>query len=171
MRPKTVEVANREDVAGYDVDTIIARRLAGEPFGTRNSILPLKEPQRWDTYEANSLGDRNMHYRMVHELGWIPLTIEDLQPGTSPEKIGWQIGEGGILQRGDKGDQKLYKMPKAVRAQIQAAKTAANMRGIGSAKAVKESMVSATGAEHGDEAAGFINDVTVTGRDIVTGGA
>jgi hypothetical protein len=171
MGTKTVSVVNREDIAEHDVNAIIARRLAGEPFGARNTTIPLREPGRWATYEANSMADRNMHYRMVHELGWIPLRIEDLPEGLSPESIGWQVGDGGQLVRGTQGDQRLYKMPADVRKQISDAKARANMRGMGSAKAVKASVMEAASAQLGDEAAAFTSAaITVTGQDRVTGG-
>lgn len=171
-QPKQVTVAHRADIAEYNVDDVIARRLSGEPFGSRQTIIPLREPGKWALYEANSLADRNMHYRMVHELGWVPVFASDLEPGLTPEQIGWQVDAGGILCRGDKGDQKLYKMPVEVRDQIQAAKTRANLKGMGSAKAVKESVVAATSAQMGDEGASFVqNSITITGGDRVTGGA
>ena len=170
-RPKQVTVAQRADVA-YDVEAVIARRLNGAPFGSRDLLVPMREQGKWATYEANSLADRNAHYQMVHQLGWVPVTVNDLEPGTSPEAIGWQVDAAGTLCRGPQGDQKLYKQPVEVRRQIQDAKTRANMRGIGSAKAVKESVAEATAAQMGGEAADFVHgNISVTGSDRVTGGA
>ena len=169
--PKQVVVAPREEVT-YDVDAVIARRLSGSPFGSRDLVVPMREPGKWATYEANTLADRNMHYNMVHQLGWVPVTVADLQDGVTPDKIGWQVDAAGTLCRGPQGDQKLYKQPLEVWKQIQAAKARANMRGIGSAKAVKESMAEATAAQMGSEAADFVHgNITVTGSDRVTGGA
>jgi hypothetical protein len=169
-RPKVI-VAPREELA-FDVDSVIARRLAGEPFGARQQHVPLREPKRWATYEANSLADRNAHYRMVHEFGWVPVRVEDLAPGIEPVAIGWQVDAAGALCRGPQGDSKLYKQPQAVRDRITAAKTAANMKGIGSAKAVKESVAQAAGSQLGSEAGDFAHsNITVTGADRIQGGA
>ena len=165
---KTVTVVNREDLASHDTDAVIARRLSGEPFGTRNTTIPLKEGAKWSTYEANSMADRNMHYRMVHELGWIPVRVEDLAHGLTPESIGWQVADGGHLVRGPQGDQRLYKMPADVRQSITNAKAKANLRGMGSAKAVKQAVTEAASAQLGDEAAAFTDGaITVTGADRV----
>jgi hypothetical protein len=165
---KTVTVVNREDLAQHDTESVIARRLSGEPFGTRNTTIPLKDGARWATYEANSMADRNMHYRMVHELGWVPVRVEDLAPGLTPESIGWQVADGGQLVRGPQGDQRLYKMPVETRNRINEAKTRANLKGMGSAKAVKQAVTESASAQLGDEAASFVHDnITVTGSDRV----
>ena len=75
------------------------------------------------------------------------------------------------MQRGDKGDQKLYKIPIEVWKAKQASRAAANMRGIGSQKAVKESITNASAAQLGSEAAGFVNsNIHVTGGDRIQGG-
>lgn len=165
---KSVVVAPRTDT--FDVEAVIDRRLRGEPFGARNTELPMREPGRWATMEANSMADRNMHYRMIHEYGWVPLRVEDLAPGISPEAIGWQVATDGGLVRGPNQDQRLYKQPIEVRQRIQAAKTQANMKGIGSAKAVKEAVTGALSSQLGDEAASFAHgNITVTGADRITG--
>ena len=164
--PKTVSVANRADLAEQNVDEVIARRLAGQPFGTRNTTIPLRDAGRWATYETNSLADPNRHYRMVHELGWVPVRVEDLAPGLTPESIGWQVGDGGQLVRGVKSDQRLYKMPLEQQQAIAKAKADANMRGMGSAAAVKKAVVEAASGQLGDEAASFAHEaITVTGSD------
>jgi hypothetical protein len=164
--PKQIAVAPRD----FDTDSVIARRLAGNPFGGRDMTVPLRDPERWATYEANSLADPNNHYQMVYVKGWVPLRVEDLAPGISPESIGWQVDADGTLCRGPRQDQRLYKMPKELYAQIQQAKTAANLRGTGSAKAVKEALVESASAQLGDEAASFTrSNITVTGSDRVVG--
>ena len=171
-RPKTVEVADRIDVVEADVDEVIRRRLAGEPFGTRNVDVPMREPGRWHTLEANTLADRNQHYSMRHVYGWEPVTMADLRDGTTPESIGWQVGDGGQLIRGGPGDPRLYKMLETDYQRVQLAKARANMKGTGSAQAVKAAMTESAGSTFGDEAAGFVqSNIVVTGADRVTGGA
>jgi len=171
-RPPKITVAPREET--FDVEAVIARRLAGEPFGARQMAVPLREPGKWATYEANALADHNAHYRMVHEFGWIPVRIEDLAEGVDPTAIGWQVDATGALCRGPQGASqgRLYKQPKETRARITAAKSAANSKGIGSAKAVKEAVANAAGAQLGPEAGDFTHgNIHVTGSDRVTGGA
>jgi hypothetical protein len=150
-----------------DIDAIIAKRLQGQPFGARTVTIPLKEPERWATFIANSLADENNHYRMVHELGWLPLTIDDLAEGITPISIGWQTKEDGrTLCRGPRGDEIAYKMDKHIRHQIQMAKTAENKKGIGSAKALKESAANAVAGQMGSEAADFVHKhLHVRGED------
>jgi hypothetical protein len=166
-RKPRITVSPRSDAESFNPDDVIAKRLAGNPFGARTTAIPLAEPGRWATFIANSLADENNHYRMVHELGWVPLTIHDLAPGTNPQSIGWQVKEDGItLCRGARGDEIAYKMDKRVREQIQLAKTAENKRGIGSAKALKESAANAAAGQMGSEAADFVHKhLHVTGSD------
>ncbi len=161
-----VTVVDRGDPASFDVDTIIAKRLSGEPFGARQTTVPLRDPKRWATMEANSLADRNMHYRMVHEYGWRPVTADDLAPGITPESIGWRVGAGGILCRGPQEDQKLYKQPLDVRTRIAKAKADANMRDMGSAAKVKAAIAEQIGSQLGSEAGDFAHSqISVTGSD------
>ena len=150
-----------------DIDAIIAKRLKGQPFGARTVAIPLKEPGKWATFIANSLADENNHYRMVHEFGWVPLTIHDLADGVTAQSIGWQVKEDGItLCRGQRGDEIAYKMDKTVRNKIQMAKTAENKKGIGSATALKESAANAAAGQMGSEAADFVHKhLVVTGSD------
>jgi hypothetical protein len=164
--PSSVTVVNRSDPSGFDVETIIKRRLSGEPFGTRQATVPIRDAARWATMEANSLADRNMHYRMVHEYGWVPVTASDLDGGITPESIGWSVGADGVLCRGPQMDSKLYKQPMAVRRQIASAKAAANMKGMGSARSVKAAISESIGAQMGAEAGDFAeSSITVTGAD------
>jgi len=166
-RKPRVTVTPRAEVVEMDIDDVIQRRLAGQPFGARTTAIPLKEPERWATFIANSLADENNHYRMVHEFGWVPLTVHDLADGVTPQSIGWQVKEDGItLCRGARGDDIVYKMDKRRREQIQMAKTQANKRGIGSAKAVREEAANAAAGQMGSDAADFVyKGLTVVGED------
>jgi hypothetical protein len=76
------------------------------------------------------------------------------------------VNEAGALCRGTRGQEIVYKQPAEVRQQIQAAKTAANMRGMGTASKVKQSIVEAASGSLGDEAATSLNQhLHVTGQD------
>jgi hypothetical protein len=141
-RPQ-ISVTPRTESA-FDIDEIIRKRLAGNPFGVGTTEIPMREPGKWATYLANG----------------------DLPENVTPESIGFSVNDAGALCRGTRGQEIVYKQPAEVRAQIQAAKTAANMKGMGSAKTVKQAMVEAAGASLGDEAATSLNQhLHVTGQD------
>ena len=109
---------------------------------------------------------------MRHKKHWDPVYVSDLADGVTPESVGWRVGEDGQLCRGPKGDQKLYKQTKERRAITREARTLANMKGIGSAKAVKESVANAAGSQLGSEAADYTHgNIHVTGADRIVGGA
>jgi hypothetical protein len=168
--PKVVQVAPRT----VGVDDVIRRRLEGQPFGARRSDVPLKDGDRWHQYAANALADRNQHFLMVNEYGWTVVRIEDLAEGVDPVTVGWEVDATGALCRGPQGpaQDRLYKMTKENHARIAAAKAAANMKGIGSQKAVKESIANAAGSQLGSEAADFTHgNIHVTGADRIVGGA
>ena len=154
-----------------DLDAIIAKRLAGNPFGGGTTEVPLAEPERWDVYIANGDLHPSRLYEMKMRLGWVEVTAADLAPGITPESIGFSISETGALCRGPRGQEVVFKQPKAIRAKIMERKTDVNKRGMGDPKTVKADMVNAAGASHGDEAANFLNKhVHVTGYDRVEGG-
>lgn len=136
-----------------DVDEIIARRLAGNPFGVGTTEIPMREEGRWATYIANGELHPSRIYEMTARKGWVPFTADDLPEGITPESIGFSVNEAGALCRGPRGQEIVYKQPVEVREKIQAAKTAANNKGMGTAKAVKDNIINALGGQHGDEAA------------------
>jgi PHD/YefM family antitoxin component YafN of YafNO toxin-antitoxin module len=133
----------------------LARRLAGNVHGAGSRGIPLKEPERWHTYIANTFTNEDEFYRMRHEKGWEPLTVEDLD--CSPQEAGFRVSEDGSLVRGAQGKEMVFKMPKEDYHALQMAKTAQNLRGIGSAAKVKSDIAEAAGAQLGDEAASFLN--------------
>ena len=165
-KPKIVVAAR---AASVDLNTVIAKRLSGDPFAAGQIAIPLRDPHLWDTYVASSEVNPNRHYDMVNRKGWVPTTIYDLPDGISPESIGWQVAEDGqTLCRGPRGQEIVYKMPKDVRNQIQEKKTALNRRGMGSAAKVKTNMANALGNTLGSEAGDFAHqNITVTGGDRV----
>lgn len=132
------------------------RRLSGDPRHERDAEIPLREPQKWYIKEANDYADANRHYKIAFKEGYEPVTIDDLPDGISPVSIGYNLAEDGkTLCRGERGRERLYKIPKAYRAQIEARKTALNKQGMGSAKAVQEDLANAAGQQFGSEAGDF----------------
>ena len=156
-RPPKATVTPRTEEGTWSADDVIQKRLAGAPFGVRAEAIPLKEPGRWHLYIANSLGDEGRHYDMVHRKGWIPCTVDDLAPGIVPESIGLRLAEDGrALVRGARGDERVYKMDKALYDRVQAAKAESNVKGMRSETAAKSEAAEAAVAQHGAEAAEFI---------------
>lgn len=161
-----VTVVPRSEEAMADVDAIIERRIAGNPFYSGDRAIPLSEPERWYIKEANSLADENRHYAMVHEEGYLPVTIDDIRPGITPESFGFRLAEDGkTLCRGTRGDERLYKMSKPNRAKIEARKTEIAKKGLGSVKAMRDDAANAVAGTHGAEAADFVSKLHIAGGD------
>ena len=153
-----VQVTSRRNEA-------LARRLApgGNVFGGGTRALPLKEPKRWHTRIENDYGDDQQVYRAIHDLGWEPLSEDDL--ACKPEEVGFRKNEAGHLVRGINGREVVLKMAAEDYRQIEKLKTEKNMVGIGSASKTKTAMANAAAAAHGPEAGEFV-DKHVSGTVI-----
>jgi hypothetical protein len=164
-------VAPRTATTTLSADDVLERRLKGDPRYTPAPTIPLREAGKWYVKEANSYGDLNRHYEMVHAEGYEPVTLNDLADGVTPDSIGYRLSEDGItLVRGERGQERLYKMSKVNRARLDARKTAMNNKGMGSAKAVREDIANATAATHGSEAADFVaSKLHISGEDRIEG--
>ena len=163
-RKPQITVTPRTDEV--DWDAALAERL-DNPHGSIGFAFPLKNPELWDTYLASSEANPSRHYDMVHKKKWLPLTVDDLEPGTTAEMIGFNIAaDGKTLCRGVRGQEVAFKQPKHIRNAIQTAKTEANKRGMGSAAKVKQAITTAAGNQLGSEAGDFLSrNVVVTGSD------
>lgn len=149
------------DRSAFSVDDVIARRLSGEPFGLKSADIPLREPGKWALRIANSQMNDARHYDMVHRLGYQPATLDDLAEGVTPESVGFRLAEDGkTLCKGVRGDEVLYKMPKDAHTKIQFAKAAANSKSMTSERAAKEDVANAAAAQHGSQAAEYIQKNT-----------
>ena len=145
----------------------LARRLAsGNPFANGSKEIPLREPEKWHTYLANNEADSRAFYKMKYN-GWIPLTEDDL--ACPLEESGFVKAPDGSLRSPDNKDM-LFKMDVNAYRTLEAMKTAANSRGIGSASQVKSDMADAAGRELGDEAGSFIHGLDGKVIDTITGG-
>ena len=146
----------------------LARRLASGNIHTGGArSLPLKEPERWHTYVANTYVNDSAFYEM-REKGWIPLEPADLN--CTVEESGFTLSPDGYLVRGPQGREMVFKMDKADYRLLEQAKTAANMRGIGSATKAKADIAEAAGSQLGDEAGSYINSLDGQVIDMITGG-
>jgi hypothetical protein len=155
-RKSQISVTSRAD-GQKTRNAALARRLAGNVQGGGSRSLPLKEPQRWHTYIANTFLNEDEFYRMRHERGWEPLMPEDL--ACKPEEAGFMVSPDGYLVRGPQSKEMVFKMDAEDYKLLEAAKTQQNLKGIGSAKKIKADMAEAAAASHGSEAADYVNNL------------
>lgn len=166
-RKSSITVTDRADSA-KSRNAALARRLAsGNLQGGGNRAIPLKEAERWHTYIANTYLNEGQFYDM-RQKGWVPLEPGDLS--CKVEESGFRLSEDGYLVRGPRGEEMVFKMEKEDYAALVAAKTAANMRGIGSASKIKHDMANAAGNTLGSEAGDYIHGLSGGVIDTITGG-
>jgi len=134
---------------------VLARRLAGNPNGSAQRDIPLKEPHRWQLYIANDYNQEDDLYRMVHELGWSHLLPEDL--ACKPKEIGFRVSEDGHLVRGTQGREMVFKMAKDDYRLLKQRESDANNAQIGRPGKTKEAAANAVASVYGDEAASFVD--------------
>jgi hypothetical protein len=152
-----ISVTPRSDEATWDPNDVIAKRLAGQPFGIKADQIPLREPKKWALRIANSQVHDSRHYDMVHRLGYVPLSIDDLASGVTPESLGFRLSEDGkTLCRGVRGDEVVYKMEKSAYDQIQMKKAEKNVEGMKSETKAKHEAAEAAASAHGSQAADYI---------------
>lgn len=156
------ESAKNRAIAQLRENPVLARRLASGNLQGGGSIqVPLKEADRWYTRRDNQLADPNMFYRLIHEMGYQPVTAGDLEDGTTPAMIGYRENEAGYLVQGPVGQEEmLFKMDKADRALLDQAMTTANLRGVGSAAKIKADLAEAAGSQFGAEGGDYINSLS-----------
>jgi hypothetical protein len=135
----------------------LAKRLAGNPFGSGSRAIPLKEPQRWQVYIENTYVDEGAFLRM-REKGWVPLTEEDLS--CTVDESGFRKSADGYLVRGPQGQEMVWKMDVDDYRLLTQAKTDANLRGIGSRSKIKRDLEEAGAAQFGDEGASYISQIS-----------
>jgi hypothetical protein len=156
---KPIIVTSREDAAKTR-NAVLARRLGGDVFGSARHEIPLKEPQKWYTRWENTLVNPQQFYEMVHELGYLNVTKDDL--AGDPTQIGVQTTPEGFVCRGSGSTlEMLFKMSREERAVLEAAQTEENNRriGKGSSSGTKNAITSAASSQLGDEAATFLHNM------------
>ena len=166
-RKSAITVSNRGE-AVKTANVALARRLAsGRVQGGGSRTIPLKEPQRWHTYIANTFATESAFHDM-REGGWVPLLPEDL--ACPIDESGFRLSEDGYLVRGEKGREMIFKMDAADYKLLEAAKTRHNMQGIGSAKKVREDIANAAAGPLGSEAADFLHNMPGQVLDTIVSG-
>lgn len=133
--------------------SVIDRRVQ-HPFGVPSRQIPLKaEFKHWVVrIFTKSPENPNRHYAAVHEYGWTPVHVDDL--AVSPDDIGYVKTMDGSVVAGEKGEHKMFRMPKADFDRIQKAKSDANTRALKGGR-LKDEVAQATAKTHGDEAGDF----------------
>lgn len=170
QKRKPIKVTSRADAA-KNTNAVLARRLAGNVFGHAEFKVPLREPEKWYTRWENTLVNPQQHYEMVHNLGYVPVTEDDLL--VSAVEAGVELtpdkkvcrGSGAMLEI-------LYKMPREDRRELEMAQTEHNNRiiGKGSQKGTRNAIAQAASAQLGDEAASFLNSMPGSVVDTITSG-
>ena len=158
-----ITVTPRADAVKTDLAAIarenpaLARRLQGQNInGGGNRDLPLKEPQRWQTYLANTYANENAFWEM-RELGWVPLEVDDLL--VKPDQCGFRLSPDGHLVRGAEGKEMLWKMDRAHYRVLEQMRTEQNLKGIGSQGKARHDMTEALASAHGSEAGDFMSSL------------
>lgn len=138
------------------VISVLEKRLSGgNPFGVESVPIPLKEPG-WVTYIANGGRSDGRLYEMKAVKGWIPVRINEV--AVTPEEIGFKASTDGYLCRGEKGQEVVFKMREDDWKRLRAAKTASNLKTLGSSARTKAAIAEALASQHGDEAGQFAHD-------------
>lgn len=131
-------------------------RLVGEPDYVTD---PHGRKRIWKTRWIN--GGQEGRFSMVTDVkGYVPVRLSELR---NPDQITGRhtIAEDGpdpIVRRGDKGIEVLVKMPLELYSFVKAKQEEARKRRARNAKAVKEDLANAAGAQLGSEAGDMIHD-------------
>jgi hypothetical protein len=157
-RKATIEQARPSIITGPVTPrvSVLEKRLSGgNPFGIESVPIPLKDPG-WVTYIANGGRSDGRLYQMKAVKGWEPVLVSDC--AVKPEDIGFRNSPEGYLCRGEKGQEVVFKMRQADFTRLQQAKTAQNLKDIGSGAKTKAAIETAAAAQFGDEAGQFVKE-------------
>lgn len=157
MQKKPITVTSRQE--GVE-NAVLKRRLSGNVFGHARNEIPLKDPHKWYTRWENTLVNPQQFFEMVHHLGYLNVTRDDL--AVNAEEAGVQLTPEGNVCRGSGSQlELLFKMAKDDRVALEAAQTDHNNRiiGKGSQAGTKNAIANAASAALGDEAATFLNSM------------
>lgn len=168
MQKKPITVTSRQDAVE---NAVLKRRLSGNVFGHQRGEIPLRDPHKWYIRWENTLVNPQMHFEMVHELGYLPVTEADLSVPAA--EAGVQLTpEGNVCRGSGQLLELLYKMAIEDRRALEAAQTDHNNRiiGKGSQSGTRNAIANAAGASLGDEAASFLNSMPGSVVDTLTSG-
>lgn len=138
---------------------VLERRIQN-PFGIDSVPIALKE-DGWTVYWCNTTrsADRLWHMK---QRGWTDVLESEV---ADHEQLGTYTVQGGVVCRGERGQERLMKMPTADYKRIQWAKTERNFemmrRGMG-----KDAVAQAAAQKFGDQAGEFIGKAHMTGTVV-----
>lgn len=139
-----------------DMDVLLSdpryKARIDNPFGQPSSPIELRD----DSKEARwfNAAIQTDHIWRNKRKGWDQVKLEDVR---DPEQIGGYIlSPEGYVTRGERGQEILMCMPKAVRKAVAAAKIAHNNRSLAQPNVAKSEMTEAVGNQFGDQGASFV---------------
>lgn len=134
--------------------SVMERRLQRGVFHQGSHGIPLKHPEKWVTRIVDSKITTDRPW-VMQEKGWVYLEPDDL--AVSPDQIGWKVSADGKIVRGEHGRDIVMKMAKADWDLLNQHKTRENLKQTFGTKQVKNAMVNAAAAAHGEEAAEYVS--------------
>ncbi len=158
-RPPKITVHPRSDESTWSPEDIIRARLEGENiFGhTNDNSLPLKDRARWHQRIFNNMSNPSQVHAAQRKLGWVPIRLDDLEDGITPESLGMTVAPDGTIRRGARDHEEVFmKMDEASYQAVQKKKAAENVKGMSSEKAARDDAANAAAAAHGDQAGDYI---------------
>lgn len=161
MKKPRITVTERNSQTDLEVILSDPRYKAAidNPFGQPSSPIALKDASRechW--FYARIQTD---HIWRKKRLGWDQVRPDDV---ADLEQIGgYNVSTEGYITRGERGEEILMSMPKAVVHARAAAKIEWNNRHMGNPAAMKSEVVEAASQRLGDQAAEFLNRTGLVG--------
>lgn len=156
MAGKKPRVTVTERNTQTDLDVLLAdpryKARLDNPFGQPSAPIELKD----NTREARwfNAAIQTDHIWRNKRKGWDQVRLEEV---VDPEQIGgYGLSPEGYITRGERGQEILMAMPKAVRMAVAAAKTEWNNRNLAQPNAVKSELVNAVGDKYGEQASAYV---------------
>lgn len=129
--------------------SVLERRLEN-PFGSPSVEIQLKGSKKWALRIVNANVRSARIHQVIHNMGWEWVLVNELP--SPPEDLGFRDLDGRVV-RGEKGEEVLVKMPLEEYNQIQQAKAAKNLKGLGKKQTLEQAAQMAATQGMGDQAA------------------
>lgn len=135
----------------------VRERRLQNPVGVESAKIDLKE-LGWTTYWANAARSADRIWQMKQK-GWVDVQVDEL---ADLDQVGSYTVQGGAVCRGERGMERLMKMPTADYKDIQMAKARMNTdmmrRGM-----QKQEVAQAVANKFGDQAGEFVGKTRMVG--------
>jgi hypothetical protein len=134
--------------------SVIERRLQSpNVFRASSQPIALVEPKKWTVRWENSEISPEHLSDMIHVKGWVYAEPADL--ACPIEEIGATVRDGRVV-RGERGREVLMKMALRDYSRVQKKKQEETIRQTFGRKQIKDAIVAGAAAEHGEQAAEFL---------------